>query len=201
MPLLIEIEKNPDAPLRFSALYQADFDPHDRPLRLEHLFVPWAPDIRPPAPADDSNENRETIAGDPVRGRELFFSEEIGCARCHLHGGEGTDVAADLTVSSERSAEAVLRDIIEPSASINPDYVAYEVALKNGDSYFGLVKATTESELTLVDATARQQVIRRSEIGELRVGSTSLMPEGFAALGEEKLRDLVAFLCSPRPAK
>ncbi len=180
----------------FDASYHADFDPHERPLRLEHLFVPWAPPIQPSATDDGVARLRELLAGDPKKGRELFFGNEANCAACHQFGGKGGKVAADLTVSVHRDPDAVMRDILEPSASINPDYVSYTILTDSGQALTGLILSADEKQITLVDNAAKSNTISRDEIEDIRASSVSLMPIGFDKLGKEKLQDLVAFLCS-----
>ncbi|TWU49047.1 DUF7133 domain-containing protein [Rubripirellula reticaptiva] len=122
------------------ASYHADFDPNERPLRLEHLFVPWAPTIKPP---NDGSQDMSgaLVVGDPVKGRELFFGNEANCSVCHTFAGNGGKVAADLTVSVRRSPEAVLRDIVEPNAAINPDYVSYKLLTDSGQVLTGLLQS------------------------------------------------------------
>lgn len=89
------------------------------------------------------------------RRREIFFGEEAKCSVCHTFAGRGGKVAADLTVSVHRSPDAVLRDIVEPSAAINPDYVSYVVQLESGLTLTGLLQSANEKQITLVDAAAK----------------------------------------------
>ena len=196
VPIQWDIETGGKAAFAFSVGYQADFDPYWRPIRLEHLSVPWAPTIQ--APQLDKKESTPSgkLAGNAQRGRDLFFGAEANCASCHQFNGEGANLAADLTVSLQRAPEAVMRDIVNPNAAINPDYVSYQITLKNGELVTGLVKDSSANALTVVDGAAQTHRIPRNTIRSLRASSTSLMPEGFAALGEQRLNDLVAFLCS-----
>ena len=89
-----------------------------------------------------------------------------------------------------------MRDIVNPNAAINPDYVSYQITLKNGELVTGLVKVSSADALTVVDRAAQTHRIPRNTIRSLRASSTSLMPEGFDALRQQRLNDLVAFLCS-----
>ncbi|APZ95361.1 DUF7133 domain-containing protein [Fuerstiella marisgermanici] len=180
----------------FDVSYHADFDPYERPLRLEHLFVPWAPVLQPPSSEETDDTSSSEIVGDPQLGRKLFFSEEAKCSVCHTHGDKGGKVAADLTVSVQRSTEAVLRDIVEPSAAINPDYVSYVIQTAAGKTLTGLVKSADEHQITLIDAAAKTHVVQRDDVEDIRASSVSLMPTGFDKLGKDKLQNLVAFLCS-----
>ncbi len=131
-----------------------------------------------------------------MKGREIFYGEEAKCSVCHTFAGRGGKVAADLTVSVRRSPEAVLRDIVEPNAAINPDYVSYVVQTDKGLTLTGLLQSANEQQLTLIDSAAKLHHINRDEIEDLRASAGSLMPTGFDKLGKEKLQDLVAFLCT-----
>ena len=177
------------------ASYHADFDPHERPLRLEHLFVPWASTLIPKQTPEEAAVIRK-VAGDPAKGREIFFGSKANCAACHSYAGKGGKVAADLTVSLHRDPDAVMRDIVEPNASINPDYVSYSVLTNDGNALTGLFESANENKIVLIDNAAKSHTIDRTEIEDIRVSSVSLMPAGFDKLGKENLQDLVAFLCS-----
>lgn len=197
VPLEIRLVTGPTTgDFLFDASYHADFDPNERPLRLEHLFVPWAPTIVPQQTKEEAARKIQKIAGDPIKGRELFFGSKANCAACHAFAGKGGEVAADLTVSLHRDPDAVMRDIINPSASINPDYVSYSVLTKDGKAMTGLFQSANDKEVVLVDSAAKTHAIARSEIEDIRASSVSLMPTGFDKLGKEDLQNLVAFLCS-----
>ena len=185
------------------ASYHADFDPHERPLRLEHLVVPWAPSTEPPAsrpPEGRSGEGRsgegrsgEPVVGDPEKGREIFLGKEANCVACHSFGGQGGKVAADLTVSVHRDPDAVMRDIVQPSASINPDYVSYTVLTNDGRTLTGLFQSADEKQITLTDQKAVSHVIARDEIEDIRASSVSLMPSGFDQLGKRSCKTWLPF--------
>jgi putative heme-binding domain-containing protein len=110
--------------------------------------------------------------------------------------GEGGDIGPDLTLSRRRDPAAVLRDILYPNASINPDFVSFEVTLKDGAEHTGVVQAEEEGGFVLRDAAGGRVAFVVGDIRGMRPASVSLMPEGLAALGEEALRDVAAFLCA-----
>lgn len=199
-PIIVEINTG-KGELLFDASYQADFDPYERPLLLEHLFVPWAPMIAPPKETSKEKQLTKALKGDPEKGRKLFFGTGANCALCHTFDGKGGKIAADLTVSRHRGAEAVLRDIIAPNDSINPEYVSYSVTTLDGSSLVGLFRSANKKEIVLIDMASQSHTIQRKNIKEIQALAISLMPTGFEALGKEKLRDLVAFLCTTSKAK
>jgi putative heme-binding domain-containing protein len=176
-------------------------DPHLRPLRPESFGPSWAPVARPPKPSVEKKTGA-LAQGDPVKGRAVFFGAEARCSVCHMIRGEGGKVAPDLSPSAHRDPEAVLRDIVEPNAAINPEFVSYLVELTNGDTLSGVVLTQDAEKIVLVDAEGKERPLAREKIRQFRSSAISLMPDGFKKLGDEKLRDLVAFLCAnPDPRK
>ena len=84
--------------------------------------------------------------------------------------------------------------------TIHPDYVPFAVALVDGRVLTGLVRSEGAGSIRVTGTDARSVVIERSDVEELRPSGTSIMPTGLApALGEAKVRDLLAFLLTPPP--
>lgn len=91
-----------------------------------------------------------------------------------------------------------MRDIVNPNAAINPDYVSYQITLKNGELMTGLVKDSSADALTVVDRAAQTHRIPRNTIRSLRASSTSLMPEGLPRLGNKGLTTWWPFYAAGR---
>jgi len=184
------------APLTLRASYRAGADPADRPLPAGRLMLPWAPSA-PPAAAPAAPPF-DLAGGDPGRGEAVFFGEEGKCATCHKARGRGGEVGPGLDAQAGRDRAAVYRDINEPSAVIHPDYQPYTVALKDGRVAVGVVRAEGADGVKVVDNGAKATTFPRAEVEELRPSGTSIMPVGLAgALGEARMRDLIAFLTAP----
>ena len=189
--------------------YSYGHDPGERPFGPGQLLVPWfhgefgRPTISSAevaALADD--KTLQLAGGDYERGRGLFFGDKLKCANCHRIRSEGQTLGPDLSNLVARDAASVLRDIKEPSASINPDYVAYNVALRDGGELTGFVRAQSETTLQLVGADGKESGFPRSDLRELRPSSISLMPAGLLdALKEEPIRDLLTFLLNEPPKR
>lgn len=176
--------------------YRAGTDSPERPWPLERSLVPWAPPS-PPASTEPATKPAAGLwaGGVAERGEKVFFGEEARCAVCHKFRGKGGEIGPDLSNLSQRDPASIVRDIAEPSATIHPDYVPYTVQLKDGRVAAGVVKAEGADAIKVFDNTAKGTVVPRSEIAELRPSSTSIMPVGLAAaLGEAKMKDLLAFL-------
>jgi putative heme-binding domain-containing protein len=180
--------------------YTTDIDPTVRPLPFKAVRLPWAPSHTdlPGAPATAT----EIAGGDFERGRGLFAGERLKCITCHRLRGEGAVVGPDLSNLAQRDASSVLRDIKEPSASINPDYVAYNVILADDESLTGFVRSQNEKELRIISADGHERMVPRQQIKQLQVSAISLMPSGLLeGLKDGEIRDLLTFLLSEPPKR
>lgn len=169
------------------------------PVGPEQLLLTWTPST-PPAPAPLENVP-DLTGGDATKGALVFASAEAKCSACHKVRGEGGIIGPDLSALAGRDRLDVYRDISVPSARIHPDYIPYTIALKDGRVVVGTVKAEGADAIRVSDTEAKTTVVPRAQIEEFRPSATSIMPVGLAgAIGEEKLRDLIAFLTRPAPA-
>ncbi len=175
------------------ASYTTDVNPNPRPVALEQLLLPWAPLARPTRPAPE--ESGTTAGGDWTRGKAIFIGEGK-CASCHAVRGEGGRNAPDLTNLVSWAPARVLREIVEPNAALNPDYVNHIVKLRDGRLLTGVVLTEGADRIRIVDGEAKETIVARGEIAELRPSAISIMPDTYKSLGESKLRDLVTFLTS-----
>jgi putative membrane-bound dehydrogenase-like protein len=137
------------------------------------------------------------FGGESDQGLKLFFSEKVGCAKCHRVGGEGGAVGPDLSLIARSSDRAKLvNSILQPSANIGPLYVAHEIKTKHGDVYTGLVPdSTANGKLTVVLADGRRAEVSTTEIESDRASEMSLMPAGLeSGLSVREFADLISFL-------
>ena len=107
-----------------------------------------------------------------------------------------------MTNLAYRDPASVLRDINEPSATINPDYVASSVSLRDGGSLAGYVRTQDDDKLRIVGPDGKEQTVARADVVDLRPSPVSLMPPGLiAGLKEAQVRDLLTFLVSAPPRR
>ena len=159
------------------------------------LALPWLPVIPPAAKAPEPPYRLD--GGDPAKGAEVFASEAAKCVSCHAIGGKGGAIGPSLDGLKDRDLAMIYRDIAEPSAVIVPEYLTYTVARKDGQIAVGIVRAEGFDSIRVADINGMATIIPKAEIEEMRPSTTSTMPVGLAgALGEEKMRDLLAFLRS-----
>ncbi|HAV63367.1 MAG TPA: hypothetical protein DCY13_13500, partial [Verrucomicrobiales bacterium] len=135
-------------------------------------------------------------------GRGLFFSQKHQCAACHRIRGEGAGHGPDLSNLTSRDAASVLRDITEPNATINPDYVGYNVRLRNGDEHTGFVRHQGNNRLKITTATGVETTAPPTEVAEMQPSGVSLMPSGLLeGLNEAQINDLLTFLLHEPPKR
>jgi putative heme-binding domain-containing protein len=181
----------------FRASYSREENPKDIRLAHERLIVPWAA-VNPPPPTEPPRLPAGMAGGDPARGQAIFFGEQARCSACHAVAGKGGNVGPELGHQFERPSAEVYRDIADPGVWINPEYVAYTVALKDGRVLVGVVRAEGADTIRVTDTDAKTTMVARADIEELRPSSTSIMPVGLVgALGDGSVRDIMAFLTRP----
>ena len=167
-------------------------DARPRPLPLRRVLLPWA---KPYMPSALVNHAPELDGGDWERGRKVFFSEQAACSKCHQLGGEGGTIGANLSNLIYRDYASVWRDITEPSAAINPDHIAYNVTLKDGQIESGVLLSNSREEVVLGQANGQNLNIPKEKVASMKASATSVMPEGLLkALDAQQQKDLMTFL-------
>jgi putative heme-binding domain-containing protein len=187
--------RTPAEPSKFHLAWRTAEDSRERPMALHRMLLPWAipPGADPAAPADRLMP--ELAGADWLNGRRVFFSEAASCSRCHQLRGEGERVGPDLSNLVHRDYGSVLQDILQPNASLNPDHIAYDVELTDGEVLGGVLQKNLTNAVILAMANSPQVRVPREHIALMKPASLSLMPEGLAqGLGEKALHDLMAFL-------
>jgi putative heme-binding domain-containing protein len=173
-------------------------DARPRALPLGRLLLPWVVTKRQPEPIV-AQSIPELKGGNWERGQAIFYSEEAQCAKCHQVRGRGGNIGPDLSSLIHRDYDSVLRDIREPSAAINPDYITYVVELKNGRQLTGAVRTLPGGTLVVGDSTGKEISLTQAAVETMTPSPLSTMPTGLdKTLGPEKLRDLLTFLLTQR---
>ncbi|WP_395743385.1 PVC-type heme-binding CxxCH protein [Prosthecobacter sp.] len=136
------------------------------------------------------------LNGDAAKGKTVFAQV---CISCHKLDGVGLELGPDLRSVVQHDAEKLLNSILDPSAIIEPGFMAYHCTLKNGEQLYGVITTETSASLTLKMAGNVTKSVLRSEIEKLQSTGASLMPEGLeAALTPQSLADLIAYLQTPK---
>jgi len=168
-------------------------DARPRTMPLRRFLMPWA---APKAPEIVGPRRVPELAGgDWQRGKQIFSSEQAACSKCHQVRGEGGKIGPDLSSLTQRDYASVLKDILEPSAAINPDHLAYNVELKDAEPLTGVILDDTPAAVVLGQVTGQTISISRQRIKSMKPSAVSLMPEGlFKGITVQQQTDLLTFL-------
>jgi putative membrane-bound dehydrogenase-like protein len=137
--------------------------------------------------------------GRPDPGRELYRKH---CGTCHKLFDVGESVGPDLTHANRKDRDYLLASIVDPSAVIRKEYLAYNVQTTDGRSLSGLIVEQTPNAITLVDAKNQRTKVARDRIESMQESPVSLMPENIMKeLKPQELRDLFSYLQSEKPIR
>ena len=133
------------------------------------------------------------LTGDAGRGKAIF---QKTCATCHRLENVGVEVGPDLlSALRNKSREALLIDILDPSREVDPRYINYVVTTTAGRVFTGMIAAETASSITLRRAEKAEDTILRSQIETIQATAKSVMPEGLEMqLSKQDLADVIAYL-------
>ncbi|HZU39236.1 MAG TPA: hypothetical protein VFA18_25140, partial [Gemmataceae bacterium] len=140
-----------------------------------------------------------TRKGDIGRGRALFFNNAgLQCIKCHRVGSVGSTLGPDLSLIGKKYTRGqILENILEPSKTIDPKYVAYLVVTDDGKQYTGLLVAKSMTEVVLRTSTDQEIRLPLKKVEQMRSQKTSLMPEQLLRdLTAQEAADLLEFLAS-----
>ncbi len=141
------------------------------------------------------NNDLNAGKGDPVRGRPIFVRL---CGVCHSMFNEGGKVGPDLTFANRTDREFLLASLVDPSAAIRKEFLAYEIETNDGRILSGILADQSAGNLTLVSSAGERVVLSQSTVASLRESTVSLMPESLIKpLSPQELRDLFGFLQIP----
>ena len=130
--------------------------------------------------------------GDAAKGKVVFAQQ---CAKCHTFGGEGGKVGPDLTGMGTHPREELLIHILDPSRSVEGNFVQYTLATTDGRVLNGLLASESKTSVELLDAEGKRIPLLREEIEAFAASKKSIMPEGFEKqVGPEGVADVLAFL-------
>jgi putative heme-binding domain-containing protein len=135
--------------------------------------------------------------GDAARGHVLY---QKTCATCHTLFGEGSKIGPDLTTADRGNRMFLITNIVDPSAMIRPEYVAYTVETTDGRLLTGLLIESTPQAVTLLDAKNQKTIVPRTQIEKdgLKPSPVSLMPEKLLdPFDDQQICDLFRYLQSP----
>lgn len=141
------------------------------------------------------------LKGDRERGREVFRQNGAAqCKSCHNLEGVGETIGQDLAKIGAKYPKAeMLREIIEPSRTIDPAFATYALETKAGQVFSGLLVEKTAGGVVLRNAQNRLIRVASADIEQLSPIKQSLMPEQLLRdLTAQQAADLLEYLGSMR---
>jgi putative membrane-bound dehydrogenase-like protein len=161
--------------------------------------------VRPGTPEEKLAEMRRlsndlrAAEGSPAAGRALFRKH---CANCHKLFDEGETIGPDLTHANRKDRDYLLASIVDPSAVIRKEYLAYNVQTKDGRLLSGLLVEQTPGSVTLLDDKNQRKKVARDRIESIQESPVSLMPDNLLKdLKPQELRDLFSYLQAEKPPR
>ena len=141
------------------------------------------------------------LKGDAKNGRAIFAAESVvNCKSCHRLDGIGQEVGPDLSkIGAKHPRPELLRQIVEPSLTVDPKYTVYHLATTSGLVHTGLLSERTEKAIVLRDAQNKLIQIPVEEVEMLTPQKESLMPTLLLrGLTAQQAADLLDYLLSLR---
>src|SRR5262249_9479166 len=119
---------------------------------------------------------------------------------CHSLFGKGGNVGPDLTSYRRDDLNAMLLNVINPSAEIREGYENHVLVTESGRTLTGVLLEKDPKTVVLRTADGQPVALSRDDVAELSVSGIPLMPEGFLkALTDQQVRDLFGYLRSTQP--
>ena len=133
-----------------------------------------------------------SLPGIPSRGAEVFAR---ACALCHAFAGVGFDIGPNLGSLRDKPVDYWLKNILDPSAAIEPRFISYIIEARDGRTFTALLRAETATSHTLAQPGGIVGTLLRTDVRSVKASKTSLMPEGLEqTITPQDMADLLAFL-------
>jgi putative heme-binding domain-containing protein len=134
--------------------------------------------------------------GEIEKGKLVY---QRACASCHRRGSDpGSEVGPNLASVTAHAKEKLLRNILIPSADIQPGYYAFTCRLDSGEVVSGVLASETSGSISIKQANGETRSIAREEMEMLRNTGRSLMPDGLeSTISITDMRDLLEYLRQP----
>ena len=148
------------------------------------------------------------MPGDAKKGAEMYRS--LGCASCHIVGGQGGNLGPDLTDigfmrgpaylrhGDRRSLGAALpKGVLQVPSRGYAEYLPLRIVTKQGGEVRGIRVNEDTFSIQVRDQAGKFYSLRKAdlELLEKQTGK-SLMPSFSTRLTQAELTDLVAYLAS-----
>jgi putative heme-binding domain-containing protein len=136
-------------------------------------------------------------SGNPYLGKELFLEN---CGKCHQLFGQGGQIGPDLTSYKRDDLQAVLVNVVNPSAEIREGYENFLAVTADGRQLSGFIADRDNRVVVLRTADGQTITLAQDDLEDLRAIPRSVMPEGaLDKFDAQQIRDLFAYLRATQP--
>src|SRR6056297_884783 len=119
--------------------------------------------------------------GNAVRGAALFFSPQLGCAKCHVAPEGESSIGPALSIW-QRSVDDrhLVESVLKPSAKIQKQYQTVQIVTVDGRTLAGVIHQRDGERVVLVTGIGPDAsiVVPTDEIEAEKISDVSLMPTG-----------------------
>jgi len=135
------------------------------------------------------------VAGDPERGRDLFFGK-AGCSECHMAAGAGGFLAHDLSsYGGTHSPQEIREAILDPSRTADPRRSMATVTAGDGREYTGVIRNEDNWSLQVQGTDGAFYLFQKPELVKIARDTSTLMPADYGSkLSPREIDDLIRFL-------
>jgi putative membrane-bound dehydrogenase-like protein len=128
-----------------------------------------------------------------TNGRIVFQSN---CAICHKVGKEGYDFGPALTaIGAKYDRAGMWKAIVNPSEGISFGFEGWNIQLKDGSVFSGIISSKTKTEIELKMPGGIVQKIKTASVKSMDQMKSSMMPEGLHEnLSVQEMADLMIYL-------
>ncbi len=133
-----------------------------------------------------------SLIGSVDRGAVIF---KENCQNCHNLEEDQIPVGPDLRSLTDRSPAALLTSILDPSRTVEPRYLSYNIELQSGEILAGVVVREDSNTIVVANADGTRRPILREAIDTIERSTLSIMPVGFETkLKPQDFADVMAFV-------
>jgi putative membrane-bound dehydrogenase-like protein len=183
-----------------------------RPQAVLSLAGAWNTELRQKARAMLAKEQQgqerplpaiavlEGKSGNMASGKKVY---QTYCANCHQVGYDGVKFGPALTeIGSKMGKDGLYQAILYPSSGISFGYEGFNVHLKDGNLFQGIIESKTAATLTMRLMGGVTKEIATADVKKIEEMSQSLMTEGlYRSFSEQQLVDLIEYLAGLKSAE
>ncbi|MBV9267120.1 MAG: c-type cytochrome [Acidobacteriaceae bacterium] len=135
------------------------------------------------------------IGGNAEHGRKLFFGS-AQCSSCHMIGGRGGFLGADLSsYVSGHGPDEIREAIVDPNKNLDPRHGAVVVTSRDGTKYTGMIRNEDNFSLQMQTDDGAFHFFDKSAVARIEHSARSLMPADYESkLGKQGVDDVIVFL-------